>query len=271
MKKILITTAVAAALLTTSMGVYAASNSVKNTNAAPKSVSTTATVSDLAKDISNSQGRIEYTKTATLRADGSEGVIFESWVDPKTHDSRTDNIIKNSPSGANCYTSSYSIDGGRRIVTIQRDASDKALSGNYEDVNQAGADYNNSLYSKYNSFEAIKAQYASSDWKSEGTVKTQDGKTVEKLSKGLTLANKVSSKAGNSITKVNGQEIAYIDKTTELPVKTELYKEVNGSMTLEDTQTYEFKYIDNAGNLFDTSGVNLKELPPFNYDGNSVG
>lgn len=65
------------------------------------------------------------------------------------------------------------------------------------------------------------------------------------------------------------KEVAYIDATTGLPTKIEKYEEANGTMDLINTNVYEFKYVTSPENLFDTNGVNLKQLPDFNYDENA--
>lgn len=269
MKKVLITAAVAATILTTSIGVYAASNATLGTKISNATVSSKNQL-DIAKDISNNHKYIEYTKTTSIRADGSQGMIFEQWDDPKTFDSRIDNILK--IDGKVDYTSSYSKDSGKTMVILHRDETGKAVSGKIEAVNQKGADYNNSLLSK-RSFAAIKAQYKSDEWTVDGTDKTSDGKTLEKVSKTYKNIEKKGNVklSTNNASTTTMKEVAYLDLSTGLPTKTELYQEVNGKMNLIDTKVYEFKYIDTAGNIFDTNGVNLKQLPQFNYDENAKG
>lgn len=275
MKKLLITATLAVALLGTSVVSYANSN----TNTAKSSDSQVlATVkdssSDIANDPTNSKGQIEYTKIATLREDGSEGVVFETWTDPKTFNSRADNIIKGNPEFES-NISTYTKDGGRKIITIRRDADGNPTEGELIPVNQAGADYNNSLFTRYNSFQALRAQYASSEWTPEETETTEDGKTLKKVSKTYTV--NLNKKADGLLYKdLSGEkmtikEIAYLDVATGLPTKIERYEEVDGKLNLADTTVYEYKYIETAGDLFNTDGINLKELAPFNYDGNGVG
>ncbi|WP_186429705.1 hypothetical protein [Clostridium sp. BSD9I1] len=275
MKKTFITVAVAISLLTTSIGVYAASNTNSNPSTKPQVESKTTELSEIAKDPTNSQGRIEYSKVATLRDDGSEGLVFESWTNPKTFDSRMDNIMKRDGK-VEAYNSTYTKDSGRTIVMLQRDENGKAISGEFEAVNQKGADYNNSLFNKYNSFTALRATYASSEWTADGTVKSEDGKTLNKVYRTYKSiptknAGKLSKAELLAQPKVTIKEVAYIDAATGLPTKIEKYEEANGTMDLINTNVYEFKYVTSPENLFDTNGVNLKQLPDFNYDENAEG
>lgn len=275
MKKTFITAAIAVSLLTTSIGVYAAPNTTSKPNTKPQIESKATELSEIAKDPTNSQGRIEHTKVATLRADGSEGVIFESWTDPKTFDSRMDNIIKRDGK-VEAYNSTYTKDSGRTIVMLQRDENGKVTNGEFEAVNQKGAEYNNSLFNKYNSFTALRAKYASSEWTADGTIKSEDGKTLNKVYKTYKSiptknAGKLSKAELLAQPKVTIKEVAYIDATTGLPIRVEKYEEANGTMSLINTDVYEFKYVISPENLFDTNGVNLKQLPDFNYDENAKG
>ncbi|CUU49688.1 hypothetical protein [Clostridium beijerinckii] len=276
MKKTLITFTLAAALLSTSAGVYAVSN-VNNPSTDKQYTiqveNTTSENFDIAKDPTNINKRIEYTKETSLREDGSEGLIFESWNNPKTFDTRIDNIIKNN-GNVESYDSTYNKDMGRNIVMLKRDKNGNVVSGETEAVNKAGADYNTSLFSK-NTFVAVKEKYASSEWTTDGTVVDKDGKTLKKISK--TYAVSMTKPTGKDLTKGaqnQGQmkEIAYLDEATGLPEKVELYEtDNNHKMNLVNTKVYEFKYIDTAGSIYDISGVNLKQLPQFNYNENTVG
>lgn len=57
------------------------------------------------------------------------------------------------------------------------------------------------------------------------------------------------------------KEVAYLDAATGFPSKLETYEKVNARMGLVAAQVYEFKYITAPGNIFDTTAVNLKQLP----------
>jgi hypothetical protein len=120
MKKVLITTIMAATLLTTSIGVFAAANTITNKDANPKITTKTAMLSDITKDPSNTTGKIEYSRSVYIRADGSEGMTFETWTDPKTFSSRADNIIK-IDGKVEDNNSTYSKDKGRSIIMLHKD------------------------------------------------------------------------------------------------------------------------------------------------------
>ncbi len=276
MKKTLITFTLAAALLSTSAGVYALSNTnntqQSNNQYAIQVENATSESSDIAKDLTNSNKLIEYTKETSLREDGSEGMIFETWNDPKTFDTRIDNIIKNNGK-VDSYDSTYTMDMGKNIIMLKRDENGNVISGETEAVNQAGADYNTSLFSK-NTFDAVRENYASSEWTINGTVQDKGGKTLKGISKTYAISNLKT--AGKNLTKDSqsqGQmkEIAYLDEATGLPTKVELYEVIDNTLNLVDTKVYEYKYIDTAGDIYDTSGITLKQLPQFNYDENAVG
>ncbi|MDD7793589.1 hypothetical protein [Clostridium sp. 'White wine YQ'] len=270
MKKVIITATLAATLLGTSVSAYAFSNKNVNPQEKPSIETKVSAYSDITKDPDNKAGKIEYTKTASLRDDGSEGLIFESWMDPNTLNSRMDNISKNDGK-VNFYTSSYTKDKGRSIITLQRDSNGNATSGDYIPVDEKGAEYNNSLYSKNNSFTAIRAQYASSEWTSEGNI-TQDGITLKEVSKSfMGLEKKPALDKSQAYSKVQMKQVAYLDENTGLPTRIETYILKNDKFELQDTTLYEFKYIESAGNLFDTSGVKLNQLPEYKYDANAVG
>lgn len=275
MKKTIITFTLAAALLSTSAGVYAVSNANNTLTDNQYTIqvdNTTSESSDIAKDPTNINKRIEYTKETSIREDGSEGMIFETWNDPKTFNTRLDNIRKINGK-VDFYTSNYTKDLGKNIVMINRDENGNAISGETEAVNQAGADYNTSLFSK-NTFAAVKEKYSSSEWTTDGTAVDKDSTTLKKISKTYTVSK--TKPTGTNLTKgaqnqIQMKEIAYLDEATGLPTKVELYEVNNDQLNLIDTRVYEFKYIDAAGNIYDTSGITLKQLPQFNYDTNSVG
>lgn len=273
MKKTLITFTLAASLLSISTGVHAVSNANSTSTNNHYSIqldNTTSESSDIAKDLTNINKHIEYTKETSIREDGSEGMIFETWNDPKTFNTRVDNIRKINGK-VDFYTSNYNKDMGKNIVTLNRDENGNAISGETESVNQAGADYNTSLFSK-NTFIAVKEKYASSEWTTDGITKDKDGKILKKVSKTYTVAK--IKPTGKDLTKdAQGQmkEIAYLDETTGLPIKVELYEVSNNKLNLIDTKVYKFKYINTAGNIYDTSGITLKQLPQFNYNENALG
>jgi hypothetical protein len=274
MKKTLITFTLAATLLSTSVGAYALSNT-NNTQSTNNQYSTqventTSESSDIAKDPTNANKLIEYTKETTLKADGSEGMIFETWNDPKTLDTRTDNIIRNNGK-IDSYNSTYNKDMGKNIVMLKRDENGNVISGKTEAVNQAGADYNTSLFSK-NTFATVRKNYASSAWTADGTTQDKDGKTLKEVSKTYTVSNaKAADKNLTRDTQSQMKEVAYLDEATGLPTKVEIYEINNNKLNLIETKMYEYKYIDTAGSIYDTSGINLKQLPQFNYDTNAVG
>ncbi len=263
MKKILITTAIAATLLTTSMGVYAASNTNKNADAKPQIVYK-ANVPAISSDLSNSKGFIECTKITradTISKDTTS--VSMSSNNPINFDSRTHHINKANEELGN-YVSEYTKDSGKSLVLLERDANGKPIGSEIQTVNEKAAKYNNSLFSKETSFSAMKANYASNKFTADGTIKTQDGKTLKKVSR--TLKGFIKGSA-----ETNLKETAYIDEVTGLPTKIELYQEIDGKMNLVNTQVYEFKYVpaDAAEDIFDTNGV--KQLPQFNYERNGVG
>ncbi len=273
MKKTLITFALAAALLSTSVGVYALPNTNNNSvyNDYNTQIGSTASeTSDLVSDPTNINKRVEYTKETFLKENGSESLILESWNDPKTFNTRLDNIGK-IDGKVNFYTSTYSKDMGKNIVMLKRDENGNVISGATEAVNQAGADYNTSLFSK-NTFVAVREKYASLEWTSEGNTVDENGTTIKKVSRAFTNSNrKATDNNLNAVLQTQMKEIAYLDEATGLPIKVELYEADNNKMNLIETKVYEFKYIDTVGNIYDTSGINLTQLPQFNYDKNAVG
>ncbi|MBL4931685.1 hypothetical protein [Clostridium paridis] len=85
------------------------------------------------------------------------------------------------------------------------------------------------------------------------------------------LENKPALDKSQAYSKVQMKQVAYLDENTGLPTKIEAYILKNDKFELQDTTLYEFKYIESVGNLFDTSGVKLNQLPEYKYDANAVG
>jgi len=216
----------------------------------------------------DSQGTIEYSKTTHVITENDKfsdekSFIIETWLDPKTFENREDCKIVTGENGFTDFHSTYVKNNGYEIITIQRDQSGNAISGTSIEMPKTTADRNFAQATKYNSFAYAKDIAALPAWKDEGTEKASDGKELKKLSQTY-----MSSNPDNVQVKTN--LICYIDTATGFPVREELYQDVNGTMKLLWYDTYEYKYTNNDGKLFDTSGVELKERPIYNQDAGSL-
>lgn len=224
--------------------------------------------SNSAQAVIDSQGTIEYRKTTHTITENdkfSDGNSFieETWLDPKTFENREDCKIISGENSFTDFHSTYLKDNGSEIITIQRDQNGNAVSGTSTKMPKMIADKNFTQVTKYNSFANSKGVAALPIWKDEGIEKTSDGKELKKLSQTY-----MSSNPDNVQVKTN--IICYIDMATGFPVKEELYQSVNGTMKLIWYDTDEYKYVNDDGKLFDTSGVELKELSIYNKAAGSL-
>ncbi len=251
---------VTAAVVAGSIGVFAA-NSM---DAVQKDVlmSETGTHSNVqlintAQTLIDSQGTIEYTKTshfitADNKFDFEENFIDERWLDPKTLENRADCKIISGDKNIKDFHSTYLKNNGTDAVTIQRDIQGNAVSGSITKMSQVAAEKNFATFTKFNAFSKVKEIGSLPEWKDEGIEKTSDGKELKKLSQTYMNSNPEN-------VQVNTRLILYVDTATGFPAKEELYQDVNGTMKMMWYETYEYKYVDNDGKLFDTSEVKLEE------------
>lgn len=210
--------------------------------------------------LNNVQGTIEYIKTTHIKtADNSfdfeKNFIEETWQDPKTFENRADFKIMGGDNKLTDFHSNYLTNDGK-IITIQRDDNGAAVSGTIAQNPKFVADKNLSHLQR-SSFASIKENFlkqdwTKQDWKEEGIENTADGKTLKKLSKTYKTASPENIQVDTKL-------VAYLDETSGFPVKEELYQDVNGSMKMIWYDTYEYKYVNNDGKLFDTTGVELKD------------
>ena len=207
---------------------------------------------DFAKMIDNNSGTIEYVKvthTNIQKDDGDTSFELEKWYNLKTNESRTDDKDISGNSFTN-YKSMYIKDNNEDFINIQRDQSGKALSGTIE---YASKQPNKIKVASHMSFAELRGFYSTSDWKDEGTEKAADGTELKKVSQSYMSANAQNEQ-------VNTKLLVYLDEVTGLPVKEEVYQDSNGSMNMLWSENYEYKYVNDDGSIFDTSGVNLQEV-----------
>lgn len=207
---------------------------------------------DFAKMIDNNSGTIEYVKTTHTNMqndDGDKNYVIESWYNLKTNESRNDEKDISGNSFTN-YKSMYIKDNNEDFINIQRDQNGKALSGTIE---YASKQPNKIKVASHMSFAELKDFYSTSDWKDEGTEKAADGSELKKVSQSYKSANAQNEQ-------VNTKNLIYLDEVTGLPVKEEVYQDSNGSMNMLWSENYEYNYVNDDGNIFDTSGVNLQEV-----------
>jgi hypothetical protein len=263
MKKILVTTAIIAALTITSAAAA--------TNGDIEKSQTLPLTQKVSVQQDNSSGRIEYSKQTNIRPDGKIGSVTESWVDTVTHARRDDSKFFEKD-GTSSFSSYYFLDHYKKMVNIRKDIQEKPAQGTITTFSDRVAAYNDSLYD-LNTISAVKDQYTKPEWKSEGTINTNDGKTLKKLSQSFDLKENPKTKMlYNTDKPVSLVNFAYIDEEAGLPVKTESYTVIDGKSTLESTTVFEYKKIEADESLFSTDGFKLQQLPEVDFDpANGVG
>lgn len=252
MRKILLTTAILASLVITSSAAFA---SVNTADYAAQSANRS-TVLTAVKN--NNEGTVEYVKQTMLNSDGSISLVSETWVNTITQERREDFRCKD-VDGTDAFTSHYLKENGTKWIDISRDAQGNAVSGTYVTVTEEGVKAYNDFTARY-SFSAVKARYTGHEWKEEGAVQSADGKTLKKLSQGITRKAGPKLNSANPDKEINSIQYVYIDVDTGFPVKSEFYTEQDGTMKLQSSQIFEYKYVSNDGSLFETGEVDLKEL-----------
>ncbi len=252
MRKILLTTAILASLVITSSAAFA---SVNTADYAAQSANRS-TVPTAVKN--NNEGTIEYVKQTMLNSDGSISLVSEIWVNTITQERREDFRCKD-VDGTDAFTSHYLKENGTKWIDISRDAQGNAVNGTYVTVTEEGVKAYNDFTARY-SFSAVKARYTGPEWKDEGIVQSADGKTLKKLSQRITRKAGPKLNSANPDKEINSIQYVYIDVDTGFPVKSEFYTEQDGTMKLQSSQIFEYKYVSNDGSLFETGEVDLKEL-----------
>lgn len=252
MRKILITTAILASLVITSTAAFAAANTAGNAAQSANKPNVSTAVKG------NNEGTVEYLKQTMLNSDGSTSLVSETWVNTITQERREDFRCKD-VDGTDTFTSHYLKENGTKWIDISRDAQGNAVSGTYVTVTEEGVKAYNDFSARY-SFSAVKARYTGPEWKDEGTVQSADGKTIKKLSQRITRKVGPKLNSANPDKVINSIQYVYIDVDTGLPVKSEFYTEQDSTMKLQSSQIFEYKYVSDDENLFETGEVDLKEL-----------
>lgn len=252
---------VTAAVVAGSVGVMAfAANRAdmvhKNVLMAEANTQNDASSSNLAQALINSQGTIEYTKTThTITEDDKfsdeKNFIAETWLDPVTYENRQDCKVISADNKVEDFHSTYLKNDCNDAVTIQRDLQGNAVSGTITKMPELSVE-KNGFAIKQRAFASVKERSSLPEWKDEGAEKTADGKELKKLSQTYMNSNPDN-------VQVKTRLVYYVDTATGFPVREELYQDVNGSMKLIWYDVYEYKYVDDDGGVFDTSGVELKE------------
>ena len=252
MKKIIIATAVAA-VMTTSIAVYAAANADDKSAASLQTPTQTlaldnkvigdnqaaAEIKTVSEDKAK-EAKLEYTKTSFVFQDSGETIVTETWMDPVTLENRTNYIVTSAAGKIEKNFTYYTNDGAKHHINIFRDENGKAVGGQEFYYSQEKADTNAEDLKKYDIFAGRKAMYEDAAfWTDKGTV-TSDGKILKKILCG-------NEQEGNTT-------CVYIDEATGFPVKEESYEKGK----LISTMTYEFKYADRDGKLFDAGGEGVK-------------
>jgi hypothetical protein len=224
----------------------------KNVLVSAAPVSADESKADFAKKIASNSGTIEYVKITHTNMQKDNGDIsfeLEKWYNLKTNESRNDAKDISGNSFTN-YKSIYMKNNNEDFIVMQRDQKGNAISGTIEYASKQPFGIK---YAKHMSFAELKNFYLSADWKAEGTEKASDGTELKKVSQSYMSANFKDQQ-------VNTKNLIYLDEVTGLPVKEEVYQEDNGSMKMIWSETFEYKYVNDDGKLFDTTGVKLQEV-----------
>lgn len=215
----------------------------------PKDTVISAPVTSSHSESTAIQGTIQYSTDAYSRADGSQNFTFTRWYNPETKDMRSDLKEYNSAHQVTRYQSTYYLNGSELII-IQRDVnSGNPLSGTIS--NRADQP---EIFQKYDSnrgFDSVKASFTNSRWTSVGTEHTSDGKTLNKISA------EIYQSYINDTTQANMQLIEFLDQSTGLPVKEELYEDSTGQFKLFSSDTNEYKYVTDDGTIFKPDSITL--------------
>ncbi|MCM3629331.1 hypothetical protein M3194_18455 [Paenibacillus glycanilyticus] len=204
---------VASAIVIGSLGSLAA-YAANSSDAVPKNVLLTApkTTDSAAANTEQTQGNIEHVFNTYETADGSKFFENEHWYNPTTKQFRSEHRE---------YTADHKLLKKSSIFETVKDPSPQFT------------------------FEAFKSHMQGPGYIHLGTVTSEDGKELEKL----TMNDKVT----------NQTYISYVDKETGLPVKNETYEYSNGKETLIDISTNVYDYIKDDGTIFKKDGATTVE------------
>lgn len=240
---------VSTALIVGSLGT-AAAFAANSSDAVPKdTVVSVSSAPSPAVSAATTQGTIQYSTETYSRADGSQNFTIERWYDPATKNTRSDLKEYNSDHQVTRNQSLYYL-GGNEIIIIQRDLNNgNALSGT--SMTQTDQPILFLKFDAYGGFDSVKAEYATSHWSSIGTEQTADGKTLNKISA------PINQSYINDTTQANMQRIEYLDQSTGLPVKEELFEDSTGQYKLFSSNTYENKYVTDDGTIFKPDNIAL--------------
>lgn len=214
-------------------------------------VPSTTAVSTAVKN--NSQSNIEYAKKTLYNADGNIASVIETWSNPATHDERSDFSELDNGSGSltRFGGGAYVLNNGTQYIKYDKDSQGKLSGTSMEMSSSNSASIIVTGYQEY--INEYKEGTRRAGWNNEGSVKTADGRELNKI----TRSDKSAMPGEEGKTYI---ENVYLDKNSGLPVKGDISVEQNGTITLLYTYIYEFKNVSDDGSLFDTKGINLKKL-----------
>jgi hypothetical protein len=265
MKKILIIAIVVAALVFTLIYTFAAGKKTVSTaqTVNPVVVSTafpTAEKTAVYTQTANAavistavQADIIFAKKTSYNPDGSIALVEETWVDPKTHDKRLDFIepIKGTHT-LQRTGGAYVLENGAKYVKVTTDAQGH-LTGII--FNGSPSQFSDMLVSEKQEYiNEYKEGTRRAGWNDEGIVKAADGTELKKLSRSDNSTMPSDNVQSTTI------ENVYLDKDSGLPVKGDISVKKNGVTSLLYTYVYVFDNVSNDGNLFNTNGINLRDM-----------
>ncbi len=244
MKKIIITFTIVVWLAISSVTAYANASMTDNTSNLQSAGAVSTTVKN------NGPLNIEYAKKTQYDADGSISLVIETWSNPATHDERLDySELDKSTHSLTRTGGAYIVDNGTQYIKYEVD-SQGVLSGTSMKLSSSKSA--SILVTEYQEYvNEFKEGTRRAGWNDAGTVKTVDGRLLNKITRSDKSA--MPGEAGKTYI-----ENAYLDKNSGLPMKGDISAEQNGAVTLLYTYIYEFKNVSADGSVFDIKGINLK-------------
>ncbi len=241
--------AMAAALVIGGLGMTAVYASTLNDVVSKGSVVTVPNTQAMPDTKVITQGTIQYSKGVYTRADGSQNVTYERWYNPETKENRSDCHEYSSDGQLIKFQSTYLTNGGNDLVIIQRDNNGEPLSGTIMKKSDQPAIFEK-LEMNLDNFASDKEYLNSDAWTSIGTETTSEGKTLNKILKSY-------QSYINDTTQADMQLIEFIDPDTGLSAKSELYENSTGENKLFSSETDDYGYVTDDGDLFKTDIVTL--------------
>lgn len=241
--------AMAAALVIGGLGMTAVYASTLNDVVAKGSVVTVPNTQTMSDTKVITQGTIQYSKGVYARADGSQKVTYERWYNPETKENRSDIHEYSSDGQLIKFQSTYLTNDGNDMVIIQRDNNGEPLSGTIMKKADQPTVFEK-LEMNLDNFASDKEYLNSDAWTSIGIETTSEGKTLNKILKSY-------QSYINDTTQADMQLIEFIDPDTGLSAKSELYENSTGENKLFSSETDDYGYVTDDGNLFKTDIVTL--------------